>query len=165
VCSTLFSKKLKKRLCLGASIKWIESKIEEEGADTFCFDVGARFDTPHLSFGVVLQNQGNGLKFIEEKSSLPSLIRCGVGTYLTKNFMIMADVVFPRYGKRNIFAGGELFLKNISLRAGYKDASELEKGICLGTGLFSKRWALDIGFSPTEELGNTYYISFSLRLR
>jgi hypothetical protein len=159
-----FSKELSEALLFGASAKWVQSQIEKESAKTLCFDVGALFCTPFLEVGVVLQHQGSGLRFIEEESPLPSLIRCGVCTNISKNFMIVADALFPKYGKRSICAGAELSLKNVSVRAGYKDTSELEKGICLGAGLWSARWGLDIAFSPTEELGNTYYISLLLCL-
>jgi hypothetical protein len=116
LCTILLSlaKEVLGDLCLGASIKWIKSRIEEESAQGFCFDVGALLCTPICNLGVVFQNQGGGIKFIEEESPLPSLIRCGVSANLTKHFMIMANVVFPKYGKRSIFAGAELLKEYIS---------------------------------------------------
>jgi hypothetical protein len=80
--------------------------------------------------------------------------------------MVLADVVFPEHGERGIFAGAELSFKNLSLRAGYKDRSELEKVFSIGVGIKSKSWALDVAFSPaaTEEVGNTYYMSFLISL-
>jgi hypothetical protein len=158
-----FSKELFEALLIGASAKWVQSKIEKESAKTVCFDIGALFCTPFLDVGVALQHQGGGLKFIQEENPLPSVVRCGVCTNISKNFMIVADASFPKYGKRSICAGAEVCFANIALRAGYKDTSELEKQFSLGAGLWSKRWMLDIAFSPTEELGNTYYISLSLR--
>jgi hypothetical protein len=164
LCAAIsFSKELFEAFLIGASAKWVQSKIEKERAGALCFDIGALFCTPFLDIGVALQHQGDALKFMKEESPLPAIIRCGVSTNISKNFTISVDTIFPKHGERSIFAGGELSLGNIALRAGYKDTSEFEKHISLGVGFWSKRWKMDVAFSPTEELGNIYYISFTLR--
>jgi hypothetical protein len=91
ICAAVsLSKELFEALLVGASAKWVQSKIEKESAKTVCFDVGALFCTPFLDVGVALQHQGGGLKFIKEESPLPSLIRCGVCANVSKNLMVSA---------------------------------------------------------------------------
>jgi hypothetical protein len=61
-------------LGLGISTKYLQDKIYDNSADTFCYDVGIRYQKERMAFSGSIQNIGNGLR---KNESLPIIYRLG----------------------------------------------------------------------------------------
>jgi hypothetical protein len=63
------SKEIVEDLSIGASAKYIQSKIEEESAQGFCFNAGALFCTPYARVGIVFAKSRRGSYICKEEES------------------------------------------------------------------------------------------------
>ncbi len=80
------------RLSLGASGKYIGSKIQNESVNMFAFDGGAQLKLNHnWSAGGAIQNMGSSKAYIDQKDPLPSVLRLGVSRQ-GKNILTLLDV-------------------------------------------------------------------------
>ncbi|MFH1564210.1 MAG: PorV/PorQ family protein [Nitrospirota bacterium] len=153
-------------LSIGANLKIIYEKIEQEDAATVAFDLGTFYKTPidNLSFGLCLQNLGSGLKFIQEKSDLPMNVKGGASAkLLDERLLIALDINKPIDNNINLRLGLEYWLIDaFALRAGYRTDVDIGSGFSGGVGLKIMNYQLDYGFVPYGELGDTHRISLRM---
>ncbi len=153
-------------LSIGANLKIIYEKIEQEDAATLAFDLGALYKTPidNLSFGICIQNLGSGLKFIQHKSDLPMNLKSGVSAKLLDEHLLIAfDVNKPIDNKVNGRFGLEYWLiDTFAIRAGYRTDEDMGSGFSGGIGLKLMNYQIDYGFAPYGELGDTHRISLRM---
>jgi hypothetical protein len=94
--------------------------------------------------GIVLQNLGPDIKFIEKKEPLPMNIKAGV-SYTLGYFTLGADIFKPNDDHWKGSLGTELSIKNILfLRAGYLSENKLVYGI----GLVLGKESIDYAYTP-----------------
>ena len=155
---------------MGITLKYISSKITNT-ATAFAGDIGLKYNFNNkLTSGMLIQNVGTTMKFIEEEDSLPMNVKVGVSYKLQPSLLLAADVTSPTDNELIYSAGCEKAIKlnsdlGISARAGYKtgtkDIDGLQ-GIAGGLGLNYKQYKVDYAFVPFGDLGNTQRISLSV---
>lgn len=176
-----YSRKLSLRgeadaISVGLNVKYISSKLEDEKATAFAADVGGVYDkikikNEKLKIGLVVQNIGTKMKFIDEADPLPLNIKLGCSYPLisqSPNFLISAlDINKPIDNDVRVNFGTEYsrkFGENIicAARVGYKTNTkgyEAIDGISAGFGFGFKEYSLDYAFTPYGDLGDTHRVS------
>ncbi len=157
---------------LGLNLKFIQSKIKET-ATSFALDLGSQYVSKEskLLLGFSLQNLGDGLKYENEKSKLPILIKLGIGSKINKQWLVSMDGVFPEDNSPTFGAGTEykiLLSKEIhfSLRAGYNSRSRKSdglNGVTTGFGFQFKSVNLDYAWIPLGNLGDSHRFSLGFK--
>ncbi|MEW6095333.1 MAG: PorV/PorQ family protein [bacterium] len=154
---------------LGATLKYIQMKIDNEKSTGFALDVGCLYkpEIENLTLGAVIQNFGPKLKaFKSEKDSLPLNIKVG-GAYklLDKALTLSLDVNFPSDNDTNFNLGAEYWYKGImAIRAGYKTLTKDElksSDLTFGAGfrLPGTGIGLDYAYCDYDDLGDTHRVS------
>ena len=148
---------------LGLGLKGIYQKIEEESATALAADIGGIFEPPvprGLKLGVVCQNLGTRIKFIEEEESLPFCLRAGF-SYNINHFIFSADIYKYKNREIKLNLGGEFSLMDsFFLRAGY---NSLER-VTGGAGLSWRFLKVDYAFSPFNEIDDSHSITLKIKL-
>lgn len=182
-----YAREVGKGVSIGANIKLIQQKIEDETAWSGAVDIGLLYTLPgprrkvskgKFQLGFAVQNIGPGIKFIKESDPLPLNIKAGIARTLElksiKSKLTLAfDVNAPIDNVPNGHFGVEFVyqkIKDIELagRIGYKTntISDLNalSGLSAGVGFLWKRLALDYVWVPYGDLGNTHRISLTIKL-
>jgi len=164
------------RLALGANLKYISSRIEEETAHSYAADIGALYSGfrpwgRKLRVGLSVQNVGTEARYVSEKKPLPLMIRAGGSLALFKGLMVASDL---NYAEKNINihsgaeytrAFGALVL---AARAGYKDDTVKElgalSGLTAGMGIKWGDYQLDYAWNSFTDLGITHRISLGIKI-
>jgi hypothetical protein len=155
----------------GASIKYISSElVEDYSASAIAFDAGYLLMEPNLGlcFGLSLANFGTKVKYIEEKNSLPSILRAGI-SYQKPTVMdqsVLASIEYDSYVNEktdSLRVGVEyLFMKIFSFRFGYKMLKE-NNGLAVGFGLNYENFILDFGTTFSNQVFNATQIGLSYK--
>jgi len=158
---------------LGVSAKYIKSQILNS-ARTFAGDIGVQARFENYAFGLSVLNAGQGLKFHNEESSLPTTVRIGASLRSGPDWLFSADAVAPKGTGPLLAAGTEYKLltnQNIQvlLRAGYNSRTVASKlggisGIHAGAGLDFGNTSVDYAWSLYGDLGSSHRFSLNLRL-
>lgn len=167
-----------KKIYAGVNAKIISQKLDDQTAGALAADIGALWRTPFrtLSAGLVVQNLGGSVKFVNESDPLPLNIKLGFGykwVFGEKNLLNAAlDLNLPRDNDAMVGAGAEYVRKfkwdiSCAARAGYKTVSQEKLGGLSGlTGGFGVRWkefGLDFAWVPYGDLGDTYRYSLMVK--
>ncbi len=162
-------------LALGANLKYISSRIEEETAHAYAADVGALYSAfrpwgRKLALGLSVQNVGTKVKYVSEENSLPVMIRAGGSLQVFKSLLIASDLNYIEgninlhYGAEYARAFGTLVL---AARAGYKDDTVKElgalSGLTAGVGVKWSAYQLDYAWNSFTDLGITHRISLGIK--
>ena len=162
-------------LALGANLKYISSRIEEETAHSYAADLGAFYGGfrpwgRELGLGLSMQNLGTKAKYVSEESSLPVLIRAGGSLQLFKSLLIASDL---NYIEKNInFHCGAEYTRALgtvvlAARAGYKDDTVKElgglSGLTAGMGIKWSGYQLDYAWNSFTDLGITHRVSLGIK--
>lgn len=172
---------------LGATVKYIQENIGSASASAFAADVGMlhRFESAPVTFGASLANFGTKLRFVEEASPLPLILRTGVTYGRSAKFphALSAQLDYARDANPIIRLGAEYSgFGPFSLRMGYRTfgggqrdavlgkslgsvASGFSEfyGLFIGVGLQTKLGNLDYAIVPYGELGLAHRLSLNLR--
>ncbi len=163
---------------LGVNFKYLKSQIADVSAQGWAVDLGGLYKTPirGLGLGLAVQNLGPGLKFLEERSSLPLSFTAGAGYRLPGMGMLLAlDVKYMLYDKKTSVSVGTEYsvFSFVTLRAGYLaaltggtgagDFKRASNSMGAGFGLKLRGIGADYAFTPFGELGNTQRFSLSMR--
>ncbi|MCG2726298.1 MAG: PorV/PorQ family protein [Elusimicrobia bacterium] len=159
-----------KDLSMGVSVKHIKSKIVSE-TSSFAGDFGImtyNFTSLPYRLGIMLTNFGQGLKFDTESNALPMTLKLAGALNPFKNFMLAADIVFPKQNKPNFILGAELNIKpneltKLSIRGGL-NSQMLDNslgGFSFGLGATLHFFSLDYAFTPMGELGTAHRMSIT----
>ncbi|MEW6557916.1 MAG: PorV/PorQ family protein [Elusimicrobiota bacterium] len=167
-----YGKKIVNVIDIGASLKYIRWKLDTKIAKGFAIDVGLLKQNlfSKLNVGLSFQNIGLKMKFIEEKFSLPVVIKLGVGYKLLEDNLILAlDTNHYVNDITGFNIGAEYVMKKMFfIRCGYKYFKDIVKlkhlgGISLGVGFGVDGYSLDYAFVPYGELGDMHRISFIIK--
>lgn len=165
-----FRKEPEERFVLGATGKIIHSRIVANDT-TITADIGLLspyFFENRFQMALVAQNIMGSLKFDQESSPMPFILRFGTRTKMNRRWDITADLAAPIDNYPYFAMGTEVriqFFKslNTSLRAGVntRALSDIEglSNITLGAGLGSGLLSIDYAFAPFGMLGDAHRIS------
>lgn len=172
--SIAYGRKVIENVSAGVNVKIIRQQIDDESAASFGADIGAFYKTPvdKLTCGLVVQNIGSEVKFIDEGDPLPVKIKLGFGyRLLADKLTVGLDVNAPNDNLLYASAGAEYTSKIIydlsgSVRAGYKTGQETGgniDGLATGAGLGYKNFNLNFAWVPYGDLGNTFRYSLAVK--
>jgi|GEM_PF-316389 len=160
--------KLLKNLSIGGNFKFIRETIDVYNANTLAIDMGGTywFDWG-LSLGVVCQNMGLPIKFVEKGDPLPFTFKVGAAyNKLMEGLNITTDINVPLSYKLNVRFGAEYWLiEAIAIRAGYKTETDLGSlsGLSAGLAFRISDFQLDYAFVPYGDMGLTHRFSVMWR--
>ncbi|MBD3271793.1 MAG: PorV/PorQ family protein [Elusimicrobia bacterium] len=169
----------------GINCKSIRQQIDDKKADAFAADLGLQLAVGQITTGLVVQNLGTRIRFIEESYPLPMNYKFGIayqpyGTGLS----VAVDINKPIDNKINFHLGTEYWVGGIiALRAGYLHGDSIQRkaltgksfssdssneliaftGLMAGAGFKILGYGLDYAFVPYGELGNTHRVSLGMQ--
>ena len=162
-------------LALGANLKYISSRIEEETAHSYAADIGALYSGfrpwgRKISAGLAVQNVGTKVKYVSEENPLPVIVRAGCSLELFKGLLAASDLNYTEKDI-NIHAGAEytrvLGAFVLAARAGYKNDTVKElgalSGVTAGMGIKWSDYQLDYAWNSFTDLGITHRISLGIK--
>jgi len=171
--SGTYARHLTDEFDVGGSVKYLQEKIDDETANGFAVDLGARYRIPGyegLSAGVALLNLGPQMKFIEEKFDLPTMYKIGGALdvpveSLKGDILFASDVIVPADGSTKVHIGMEYEYDNmLALRFGYRTGWD-NQNVSMGIGLKVRNFRLDYAIVPFySDLGDTHRISLGVLL-
>jgi hypothetical protein len=172
--SLSYARKVREDLTAGMTLKAIQSKIETQKATAFAEDMGLLYKAPicGLQAGLMVQNFGTSLRFIEENVPLPLTVRGGVSYARSIDKPISPLTITPSLdgikeldGDEKVNFGVEATaLDLISLRAGYKyNLNSPQRGITAGAGFFHqfRSYQVNVDYAAGDygNLGLTHRLS------
>lgn len=170
-----FGRKAGRSNGLGATVKFLESRIGSDSASTVAFDLGAVHRTAgrRWSFGAAALNIGRGLRFNDQIDPLPLTLGVGAAFETTGLLRIALDVRYePNDRRTDIGIGTEYALmRGFTLRAGYALPSAgagispvgFLSGLGGGLGVRLGRYRADYTFTPFGALGDVSRVSLGVR--
>ncbi|MBI4669262.1 MAG: PorV/PorQ family protein [Elusimicrobia bacterium] len=166
-----------RRILLGSKVTYFREELAGYKAATVFGDFGAIVAvSPKLVIGAVMQNAGQGLRFIKEESPLPLTYALGAG-YNLGGMRLAADYKMrPREKSGEFMAGleftpaiGQEQSRPVALRIGQngftagKAGANPAQNFCGGFGLSLGSATVDYAFKPFGVLGATHRMSLLLR--
>lgn len=122
-----YSRYITDGLSLGASVKYINEKIDDQSASAVAFDLGSVYNIGIMgwSIGARINNLGSDIKYYDYASPIPLTFSFGTSfTPISGDFasvMLAVDAVKPQDGQQYYYAGTELsFNKMFFIRGGWK---------------------------------------------
>ncbi|MFH0948138.1 MAG: PorV/PorQ family protein [Elusimicrobiota bacterium] len=162
-----YSQKICKNFNIGGNLKYINQRLDDESASTVAVDFGSLYHvtTLPLSFGLVAQNIGAKLKFVEEKGDLPRNIKFGTAVKLfNEKVTVASDINFPIDNDNYFSVGGEWWLLDLlALRAGYRSKMDLGNGLTFGVGFKINGMQVDYAFADYGIFKDTHRMSLTAR--
>ncbi len=164
-------------LFAGANLKLIQERLDDVSATTLALDIGGLYvpgwDVAggSVRLGACVENVGAGVKFIQEKGSLPLNLRFGMAYKRAApagEFCVSVDGNVPLERDFYFCCGFEYWYGGfIALRAGYSSENNLNDGFSFGLGVKSRlesglTFQFDHALVPYGKLGNTHRISVRL---
>lgn len=167
--SLSYGQKLSKRWAVGASVKYIQSKLAGVSASTPAGDLGITYKPPirGLSLGLAARNLGGSLTFQKASDPLPRVLDLGAFYTLPlwgkdNRLNLGAGFVAPSDGDKFLKAGTEFMLMDtLFLRVGYKGNQETGSVATFGAGLKLGQFEVNYSMVPVGNLGNHQRISLS----
>ncbi len=189
-----YAKALSDKFSIGGNVKYVmqdlgagliglsgdgSQTVVNARTNTFAFDFGVLYHTgfKSLNFGMVIRNFSKETKFEEDNFELPLTFKIGFAfdamDLLEVNkemhsLNLTVDAVHPRDYKQLVNVGAEyLFMKTISVRAGYSSQNDVQNGFTAGVGVqqrISGVWlAADYSYIPISEggLGDVHRITLN----
>ena len=156
----------------GVGFKGLFSGLDDETANGYAFDVGARLRTriEGLTFAAVGQHLGPELTFIEESFQLPATLRVGADYSRPvpswKGSLALAyDLEIVNDDDLRSHFGGELgYRELVAVRGGFKGGFDTQ-GPTFGVGIRKAGYRFDYSFADiSEDLGNGHRFSVGIDL-
>ena len=148
-------------IAVGATYKKLFQKVSDETAGGYAFDAGLTVVTPveGLVIAAAGRNYGKMSKLKNTTTDLPSNASVGcmysdTAPGLEKNYTVLADVIFPRYGDTGVRLGLEIdTVEYLEIRIGYRNDSDFEDFI-YGVGFDWDKVAADISYSALNNVSD-----------
>ncbi len=162
-----YSRRITNSLFTGVNLKYIQLKNESESANGIGFDIGFLINVlenlqQNTRVGLVIQNIGLKMKFIDDPFSLPTTVKAGIAHDITEDITSALDI-----SQRDLSLGGEWWVTDsLAIRSGFNikfKSNKLGSGLRLGTGFGNELFRLDYAYVLYGDLGNTHRISLTTR--
>jgi len=163
-----YGHKLNEKLGIGFGVKRIAARLEETSAGTWAGSAGFLYKpSPLWRIGTVLDQVGQGLKFMESRDALPLTLRVGIA-YNPARWTLSVEPVYTRGdGLHGRFGLEYRALPMLALRTGYRtdhrEGLSALSGFSTGAGVLFWGQELAYAWVPLDDLGNTHYISLTAR--
>jgi len=167
-----YAKNINTKLAVGASAKYISSKLNNS-ATAMAIDAGLVYAIlpDKAKVGLSVANLGTKLKYLEDEENLPQNIKLGGNYNITKNLNTILDFNMPTYADAYFGIGAEYMIvaianTQLAFRAGYNSQNTNTKGttnLSAGFGISYKNYSFDYAFLPYGDIGNANLISFSVK--
>ncbi|MBU4256860.1 MAG: PorV/PorQ family protein [Elusimicrobia bacterium] len=163
-----YGRNLGDKTSLGGTIKIIKQSIEKEDTNSaFAMDIGGMYTLDKKTkLGFVIQNFGTKIGF-NEKFSLPTTARLGIGYKLNDNLLLLSDLNSPTDCTPSLHLGAEYTYDALAFRLGVKTKGVNDLGwtaaLSAGIGIKIKRITFDYAILPYGDLGLTHRVSLILR--
>ena len=163
--------KLAKKLYTGATLKFLQERLENISASGYAGDFGIIYKISEIvKVGATIRNIGPSVTFLTESFNLPTSYNIGCGIFLLeKTLNIGIAYNYPIDYNSEVCLGIEYILKEIvAFRFGYKyqftDTAYYDglSNVSAGIGVKLLNFTFDYAFIPYGVLGNTHYVSLSL---
>ena len=153
---------LTNHISVGGTGKVYSQEIGNENAKGFAGDIGFLCKTKQMGLGLVVQNIGTKMRFIDRKFALPTTIRTGLA-WTTSWLTISGEIANILPEKKTVACVGlEGWLANvIALRCGYD--SEDGHGPTAGFGVRLKNVKIDYAFVSYEKFEAIHRLSVSVK--
>lgn len=178
-----FARQFSDKLSLGASLKLIREKIDDQDANSIAADVGVTYNVGWrgLVFGAAMTNLGGDLTYYQSGAPIPLTFSIGASVNLAEQensvVVAMLDATKRQDSEQLYFGGMEWsILDQFQIRGGYKigfsgskddfDVATTDEGLSFGGGV-NFDWGgsnlqLDYAFTEFNLLDNTHRFSLSL---
>ena len=162
-----YSRRLRTRLDVGITVKYLFEKIYVESASGYALDVGLLYrpNISHLRFAATVQNLGKMNRLKNEPSNLPELIRLGMFYEIPWSFEkfqthIAFDLVKQQSENLKVHLGAEAILfKQLALRGGSMFGYETHD-FSFGIGILRSSIRFDYAITPfSQNLGVAHRFS------
>ena len=160
-----FGKKVADAVSIGAGLKYISEKIDDETANAWTADLGVRalFLDDALSVGFSAQNVFGKIGYYE-KDALPLIIRAGFAYSVIKSFMALGELDYHLDSGIKYSVGGEYTVADIiKVRFGYKGNDDLA-GLTAGIGVQYQMVNVDFSYGLSKEDALKDIMKFSVGL-
>lgn len=164
----------------GATLKYINEKLDSVSANTFALDIGAIYalrpdkywlkeiPAQEFRFSAVIKNLGPGLKFDKDSASLPTSFTLGASwishPFGANKLVLSLDNIFPVDDSYKIALGAEYFLfQLLAVRAGYETGKDIGSKLRFGVGFRLSFVDIDYSITPFGDLGNMQKIGILAR--
>jgi long-subunit fatty acid transport protein len=164
-----YARQLMENCSLGATLKYIQMKIDGKKSTGLALDVGCLYkpEIENLTLAAVVQNFGPKLSaFDKEKDGLPTNLKVGGAYKLLDNALTLGlDINFPSDNDTNFNLGVEYWFREImAIRAGYKTLTKDElksSDLTFGAGfrLPGTGIGIDYAYCDYDDLGGTHRVS------
>lgn len=167
-----YSKNTDKKLKFGASLKYLNSKIDDSTANGVSLNLGWKLSMQSFGndfdYGFVVQNIGTKIKYDIQKEDLPLTVKFGLNTNILEspNFYLKtaADIVKTKNSDLYFAAGIELmYQKKFALRAGYNGQYDDGEGLSLGCGAQFNFLKFDYAYNIMDDLSDAHRMSINIR--
>ena len=185
--ASLFSlSEILNNLYAGLSIKYLYSSLYLNTGRAIVFDTGIFYNIkipsivekgkttePNLGAGMVLKNIGTSPEYVNEKSSLPQMIKTGIKYTGINYFPVLVslgfDFLFIKDRDTEIRTGFEIQIYRILiLRAGYAISKDILPQIYSGIGIIYRESGIDfnINYALTSisDFGLTHNFSITIKM-
>lgn len=156
----------------GANVKGIQEKLADEKASTVGFDLGGNVIYPKpvlggtIRLGAVVQNLGQGLKFLQQRDPLPTDWKVGLAAVqmMNRKLNLSLDYGKPKDDKAIVSGGAEYWVAPfLALRTGYTATHTEGSGLRAGIGLRIKKVSFDYAYAGQGDLGMSHRYELSFR--
>lgn len=158
-------------LSLGASLKFIQLKLDSDSASAFALDLGSLYkmsDLP-LTFGLSVLNVGTSVKYKSASDPLPLGVKLGAAYKLFNDKLLVTagGDSWIQESRSYLQCGVEYMPVSIlALRTGYQVGRSSDKlegltGVSAGMGFTIKKFIIDYAYVPFGNLGDTHRLSFT----
>jgi len=166
-----YSQQIRKRLTIGASVKYLYENLYTETGHGYAFDFSGRWLAPSsLDVSILIQNLGKMNKLDNESTTLPRLLKIGIvrpDIFIEDPFRVSVGLSLEtnldtkESGAR---VGTEICIKNLlSLHAGYQQIGSLNRK-SVGFSIQAKRFELDYALLfYSKDIDNPSIFSLSRR--
>ena len=153
-----YGRRIRPKLGVGASVKYLSSSLGDESAASLAADVGVTYKaTDKIAVGAAVTNLGAGPSYKDESDDLPLTLAAG-GSYEWWDMTLALDVRKQNDLAMTTHAGVEYTpVEQIALRGGLvlgEDSALSEMMGGLGVS-WNDRWKLDYAYRPSD-LGATH---------
>jgi hypothetical protein len=167
--SLSYAHTFQERWAVGMTGKIINAAIGDAGADAAAVDAGVLYQANgRLFLAATATNMLGKLSFVNQSDPLPTQFRIGAAYTPDYKWKAVGEIVYETAGLFSFHGGVEWSpVSFLSLRAGIRTdtvvGSSAWAGFTSGIGFHFQGQELDYAWVPLGDLGNTQYLSLTVR--